>query len=77
MRPQEERLERSQHMDATAESFLQLFADGDVDGAPALLARRPELASHSGTKAHPLLREFVDRNHGHCYRRPHLRIADL
>ena len=77
MRPKEERLVRSQHTDATAEAFLQLFVDGDVRGETALQQRRPELAHHSGYRAHLLLREFADRNHGHCYERSHLRIADL
>jgi len=60
-----------------AESFLELFSDGDADGAASLIEREPELASLSGYKAHPLLQEFVGRNGGHCYRGPHLLIADL
>ena len=41
-----------------------MSADGDVDGAAALLKRHRELASHSDSKARPLLREFVDCNNG-------------
>lgn len=59
-----------------AEQFLALFAKCDVDGATAMLDRHPELASHSGFSAHPLLSEFVRRNGGHCYKQPHMRIAD-
>ena len=51
--------------------------DGDVDGAEALLEHHPDLATHSGYKAHPLLRDFVDRNNGHCYKHAHMFIADL
>ena len=64
-------------MGHSAEAFLQLFEEGDVDGAKALLLREPELLNHSGYQAHPLLREFVNRNNGHCYKRPHVLIADL
>ena len=62
---------------AIDQSFLMLFETGDFDSAKALLQRQPELAHHSGYEVHTLLREFVDRNDGHCYKRPHLLIADL
>ena len=58
-------------------SFLELFMNGDIDAVKALLEDQPEIASYGGHKAHPLLREFVNRNSGHCYKRPHLLIADL
>ena len=64
-------------MNETTESFLELFQDGDIDGAAQCLQRQPELASHKGYKAHPLIREFVSRNFGHCYRRAHRLIADM
>lgn len=58
-------------------TFLSLFAAGDVDSARTLLLDNPTLSQHAGNDAHPLLREAVMRNHGHCYQRPHLQIADL
>lgn len=58
-------------------SLPDLYTDRDVDGAKALLQREPELASHDGYKAHPLLRECVSRNFGHCSIPPHMLIADL
>ena len=60
-----------------ADEFLSLFSKGDVDGAKALLNRYPELATHDQYTAHPLLRSFVDKNDGHCYKDSHMRIADL
>ncbi len=54
-----------------------LFTDRDVDGAKALQRREPELSSHDGYKAHPLLRECVSRNFGHCDNPAHRLIADL
>ena len=33
--------------------------------------------AHRGYQAHPILREFVARNDGHCHRQSHLVIADL
>ena len=59
------------------ESFLRLFAERDVAGATALLQTHPEVASHTGYEAHPLLREFVMRNCGHCHKARHMLIADL
>ena len=60
-----------------ADEFLSLFSKGDVDGVSALLNRHPELAAHNEYTAHPLLRAFVDKNDGHCYKDSHMRIADL
>ena len=62
---------------SSADVFLSLFAKGDVEGATALLNRHTELADHGDYKAHPLLRSFVDRNDGHCYKDSHMCIADL
>jgi|GEM_PF-842551 len=59
------------------ELFLELFDQGDRYGAKTLLKRQPALAKHSNYKAHPLLRKFVNRNDGHCYKETHLTIADL
>jgi ankyrin repeat protein len=42
-----------------------------------MLNHSPELTIHGGYTAHPLLREFVNRNGGHCYKQAHMRIADL
>ncbi len=63
--------------ETNTEVFLDLFQDGNVDAAKAMLQRKPELASYSSYKAHPLLREFVSRNFGHCYKPAHRLIADL
>ena len=54
-----------------------MFDDGDVEGAQSVLARNPELAHHDDYSAHPLLTDFVNRNNGHCYKKSHVRIADL
>ena len=59
------------------ESFLLLFEQGDFAGAKAMLERGPELFQHAGCQAHPILRQFINRNDGHCYKRSHLQIADL
>ncbi len=59
-----------------SEQFLELFMHGDVAAALRLLQLAPELRRHSGYGAHPLLREFVSRNEGHCYKQLHLVIAD-
>ena len=60
-----------------SDRFMALVADGDVDGAAALLVSYPELAVHNGYSAHPLLRRMVNDNDGHCYKPTHMRIADL
>ena len=58
-------------------SLLNLFQDGDVDSAICLLQDRPELAAYGDYKAHPLIRQFVARKHGHCHRRKRCAITDL
>ena len=59
------------------DKFLKLFADGDVDAAAHLLEQHDDLVKHDGFDTHPLLRDFVNRNDGHCYKPSHLQIADL
>ena len=59
------------------QSFLAAFRDGDVEAAKAVLAETPGLLPHAGYGAHPLLHACVTQNDGHCYRRPHLEIAEL
>ena len=57
--------------------FLAAFAEGEVGRAAALLDAQPAQADHVGYRAHPLLSAFVASNDGHCYKKPHLQIADL
>lgn len=59
------------------ESFLAMFARGDLEAARAAVVSRPRFAGYDGIAAHPLLREFVRRNCGHCYKPVHRAIADL
>ena len=59
------------------EAFLSTFARGDLEAARAFIERRPRLAGYDGIAAHPLLRECVRRNCGHCYKSTHRAIADL
>lgn len=59
------------------EAFLAAFARGDLETARAAVESRPRLADYVGITAHPLLREFVRRNCGHCYKPAHRAIADL
>ncbi|MDE2729565.1 MAG: ankyrin repeat domain-containing protein [Gemmatimonadota bacterium] len=59
------------------EAFLAMFERGDLEAAHALIESRPRLAGYDGIAAHPLLREFVRRNCGHCYKSVHRTIADL
>lgn len=61
------------------EQFLTLFTVGDEPAAYALLAESPELREklEESHAAHPLLRQFVERNDGHCYKPSHLNIANL
>ena len=59
------------------EAFLSTFARGDLEAARAFIERRPRLADYDGIAAHPLLRECVRRNCGHCYKSTHRAIADL
>lgn len=54
--------------------FLQAFADGRVERARELVSG---LAPADGLQTHPVLRECVERNGGHCYRQAQLEIADL
>ena len=57
--------------------FLSMFADGDFTGAASFLDKHRDGIDVDGYNAHPLLRAFVDRNNGHCYKPDHLKIADL
>ena len=59
------------------EAFLATFARGDLEAARAAVESRPRLDCYDGIAAHPLLREFVRRNCGHCYKSTHRAIADL
>ena len=59
------------------ESFLTMCERGDLDFAKAYVVTHSHLAGYDGYKAHPLLREFVRRNCGHCYKPAHRAIADL
>lgn len=59
------------------EAFLSMFESGDQEAARAYIENRHWLAGYDGTAAHPLLREFVRRNCGHCYKPAHRAIADL
>ncbi|MCY3556436.1 MAG: ankyrin repeat domain-containing protein [Gemmatimonadetes bacterium] len=59
------------------EAFLAMFERGDLVAARAFIDSRPRLAGYDGIAAHPLLREFVRRNCGHCYKSTHREIADL
>ena len=56
------------------ELFLDAFQNGDVEKARNLARTLP---THVGLQAHPLLREFVSNNHGHCYRQAHMQIAEM
>ena len=59
------------------EALLAMFERGDLEAARAFIDSRPQLSGYDGTAAHPLLREFVRRNCGHCYKPAHRAIADL
>ena len=61
----------------TTDNFLERFKTGSLAAAEMPLQREPLLAQHDGYKAHPLLRDFVASNGGHCHRPDHLAIADL
>lgn len=54
-----------------------MFKSGDREAARAIIESRPGLAGYDGIAAHPLLRDFVRRNCGHCYKPAHRAIADL
>lgn len=59
------------------EDFLVIFESGDQEAARAFIESRPLLAGYEGIASHPLLRECVRRNCGHCYKPVHRAIADL
>ena len=59
------------------EAFLAVFERGDLEAARAAVESQPQLSGYDGIAAHPLLREFVRRNCGHCYKTAHRAIADL
>lgn len=59
------------------EALLAMFEQGDLEAARTVIVSRPQLSGYNGITAHPLLREFVRRNCGHCYRPAHRAIADL
>ncbi len=59
------------------ETFLAMFARGELEAARAAVESRPRLTGYDGITAHPLLKEFVRRNCGHCYKPAHRAIADL
>lgn len=59
------------------DAFLAMFERGDLEAARVIIESRPGLASYDGITAHPLLRDFVRRNGGHCYKSAHRAIADL
>ena len=54
-----------------------MFERGDLAAARSYVGGHPSIGRYDGYEAHPLLREFVRRNHGHCYRPAHRAIADL
>ncbi len=59
------------------EALLAAFMQGDLEAARAYIDSNPAIGRHDGYEAHPLLREFVARNCGHCYKASHRAIADL
>ncbi len=61
----------------SGEFFLATFERGDLEAARVYIDSQPSISCHDGYKAHPLLREFVRRNCGHCYKTSHRAIADL
>ena len=58
-------------------SFLSMFERGDLVAARTYINAHPSIGRYDGHEAHPLLREFVRRNHGHCYKPAHRAISDL
>lgn len=58
-------------------AFLSIFERGDLAAARSYVGGHPSIGRYDGYEAHPLLRECVRRNHGHCYRPAHRAIADL
>ena len=64
--------------ESSRRTFLRAFEKADVDKAKRLWEQNPIWHQNSGcVKAHPLLKEFVDSNDGHLYRKKHLVIADM
>lgn len=59
------------------EYFLAMFERGDLAAARAWIDCHPCIAGYEGYQAHPLLREFVRGNGGHCYKSSHRAISDL
>ena len=58
-------------------AFLSIFESGDLAAARNYIHSHPSIGRYDGYEAHPLLREFVRRNHGHCYKPAHRTISDL
>lgn len=54
-----------------------MFERGDLAAARTYIAGHPSIGRYDGCEAHPLLRAFVVRNCGHCYKASHRAIADL
>ena len=54
-----------------------MFERGDLAAARSYIHGHPSIGRYDGYEAHPLLREFVRRNHGHCYKPAHRAISDL
>ena len=67
---------RGNHLDET-EQLLELFESGNVEAARAFVRNSAQLIQPAGYGAHPVLRAFVERHSGHCYKPQHLQIADL
>ncbi len=61
----------------SGDAFLSMFERGDLAAARSYIHGHPSIGRYDGYEAHPLLREFVGRNHGHCYKPAHRAIADL
>lgn len=59
------------------DTFFSMFERGDLMAARNYIKCHPSIGGYDGYEAHPLLRDFVGRNHGHCYKPAHRAIADL
>ena len=57
--------------------FLAYFAAENVRAATDVLKSMMHAPDELRYEAHHLLRAFVDSNSGHCYKKAHLRIAEL
>ncbi|MBT5873147.1 MAG: hypothetical protein HOH43_06980 [Candidatus Latescibacteria bacterium] len=64
-------------MFSKTEEFLSLFAAGRVDDAASMIATYSDVFDQDRSLAHPLLRAFVESNDGHCYKAPHMSIAEM